>query len=131
MWAMGINSKRGSVFLRICPNGKRTLCSALTLWRNSTASNAMVKMLCSFLFWLIMSVRAVCSVMANTPKADCSERLKPATGIFSVSISLSADTKERCYEDLSNDEMWSLLCFIYPDYQKRIFGHYVWSQIAP
>ena len=46
----GHQLQKGSIFLRICPNGKRTLCSALTLWRNSTASNAMAKMLCSFLF---------------------------------------------------------------------------------
>lgn len=37
-----------------------------------------------------------------------------------VNLSRSADIKERCYEDLSNGEMWSLPYFIYPDYQIRL-----------
>ena len=70
MWVMGINFKRGSIFLRICPSGKRTLCSALTLWRNSTASRAMAKMLCSFLFWLIMSALGAFLAMASSQRAN-------------------------------------------------------------
>ena len=51
-------------------------------------------------------------------------------GISTVNLSLSADTKERCYEDLSNDEMWSLPCFIYPDCQIRLLRHFYAPQGA-
>ena len=42
--------------------------------------------------------------MVSTLRVGCYERLKPATGIFSVNISLSADTRGKCCEVLSNDE---------------------------
>ena len=51
-------------------------------------------------------------------------------GISIVNLSLFADTKAKFCEDLSNDEMWSLPCFIYPDYQIRFFQHFYAPQGA-
>ena len=34
-----------------------------------------------------------------------------------MNLSLFTGTKAKSCEDLSNDEMWSLPCFIYPDYK--------------
>jgi len=36
----------------------------------------------------------------------------------------SADTKAKFCEGLSNDEKWSLPCFIYPDCQIRLLRHF-------
>ena len=72
-----------------------------------------------------MSGRAGCSDTASIPRVDCCGRQNRETGISTVNLSLSADTKAKFYEGLSNDERWSLTCFIYPDYQIRPLQHFV------
>ena len=42
----------------------------------------------------------------------------------------SGDTKAKFCEGLSNDEMWSLPCFIYPDCQIRLLRHFYAPQGA-
>ncbi len=41
---------------------------------------------------------------------------------------LSVNTRAKFSEVLSNDERWSLLCFIYPDYQIRLLRIFYASQ---
>lgn len=55
-----------------------------------------------------MSGRAGCSDTASIPRVDCCGRQNRETGISTVNLSLSADTRAKSSEDLSNDEMWSL-----------------------
>lgn len=51
-----------------------------------------------------------------------------AIGIFTVNMFHSADTRAKSCTVLSNDERWSLPCFMYPDYQIRLLRHFMFSK---
>lgn len=77
-----------------------------------------------------MSEQADCWDTANIPRAVCYGRQSRATEISTANLSLSADTKAKFCEGLSNDERWSLPCFMCPDYPIRLLRHFYVSQGA-
>lgn len=66
----GHQLQKGEHFSSNMPEWQADSCSALTLWRNLSASRDMEKMLCSFLFWLIMSGLGAFLAMASIQKAN-------------------------------------------------------------
>lgn len=49
-------------------------------------------------------------------------------GGYSGNMFHSADTRAKSCTVLSNDERWSLPCFMYPDYQIRLLRHFMFSK---
>lgn len=124
LWA---STPKGGAFFFEYAEWQADSCSALTLWRNLTTSNAMEKMLYSFLFWLIMSGLGAFLAMASSQRVGYCGRLKQEIETFIESMFRSADLKEKFWVDWSNGGKWNLPCFIYSDYQRRLLRHFLCS----